>query len=140
MKEPATRYYLLLSCVYKAMAYNFIYWISTYLFGFNFPQLSGKVTLAFIIPIFVGNYLIGKMHEDTISDEDSLTNSNIFLIIAGLMIFGGLAYITTLKQTYIQFVIVIMVEGFLIGGFYNCLLYTSPSPRDQRGSRMPSSA
>ena len=24
--------------------------------------------------------------------------------------------------------------------FRNCLLYTSPSPRDQRGSRMPSSA
>ena len=23
---------------------------------------------------------------------------------------------------------------------YGCLLYTSPSPRDQRGSRMPSSA
>ena len=26
------------------------------------------------------------------------------------------------------------------GEFKNCLLYTSPSPRDQRGSRMPSSA
>ena len=26
------------------------------------------------------------------------------------------------------------------GGSANCLLYTSPSPRDQRGSRMPSSA
>ena len=26
------------------------------------------------------------------------------------------------------------------GGLYACLLYTSPSPRDQRGSRMPSSA
>ena len=25
-------------------------------------------------------------------------------------------------------------------GCYSCLLYTSPSPRDQRGSRMPSSA
>ena len=25
-------------------------------------------------------------------------------------------------------------------GIYICLLYTSPSPRDQRGSRMPSSA
>ena len=25
-------------------------------------------------------------------------------------------------------------------GHYSCLLYTSPSPRDQRGSRMPSSA
>ena len=24
--------------------------------------------------------------------------------------------------------------------FTDCLLYTSPSPRDQRGSRMPSSA
>ena len=26
------------------------------------------------------------------------------------------------------------------GDLYGCLLYTSPSPRDQRGSRMPSSA
>ena len=26
------------------------------------------------------------------------------------------------------------------GTHYICLLYTSPSPRDQRGSRMPSSA
>ena len=26
------------------------------------------------------------------------------------------------------------------GWYYSCLLYTSPSPRDQRGSRMPSSA
>ena len=28
----------------------------------------------------------------------------------------------------------------LIEEIYTCLLYTSPSPRDQRGSRMPSSA
>ena len=28
----------------------------------------------------------------------------------------------------------------LRSGSYACLLYTSPSPRDQRGSRMPSSA
>ena len=27
-----------------------------------------------------------------------------------------------------------------IARVYTCLLYTSPSPRDQRGSRMPSSA
>ena len=27
-----------------------------------------------------------------------------------------------------------------MGEYYFCLLYTSPSPRDQRGSRMPSSA
>ena len=31
--------------------------------------------------------------------------------------------------------------GHISGGIYKvCLLYTSPSPRDQRGSRMPSSA
>ena len=29
---------------------------------------------------------------------------------------------------------------FKIGQLLTCLLYTSPSPRDQRGSRMPSSA
>ena len=29
------------------------------------------------------------------------------------------------------------VENYLVGG---CLLYTSPSPRDKRQSRMPSSA
>ena len=29
---------------------------------------------------------------------------------------------------------------WLVSGTYTCLLYTSPSPRDQRGSRMPSSA
>ena len=27
-----------------------------------------------------------------------------------------------------------------LAAYYVCLLYTSPSPRDQRGSRMPSSA
>ena len=31
-------------------------------------------------------------------------------------------------------------EGYQMDKFDRCLLYTSPSPRDQRGSRMPSSA
>ena len=31
-------------------------------------------------------------------------------------------------------------EGEALAHAYACLLYTSPSPRDQRGSRMPSSA
>ena len=32
------------------------------------------------------------------------------------------------------------VNGQIHAKSVNCLLYTSPSPRDQRGSRMPSSA
>ena len=34
----------------------------------------------------------------------------------------------------------VVVNGWGIGEDTCCLLYTSPSPRDQRGSRMPSSA
>ena len=34
----------------------------------------------------------------------------------------------------------ITIEPFRAGSFPVCLLYTSPSPRDQRGPRMPSSA
>ena len=34
----------------------------------------------------------------------------------------------------------IFARGLASGQSYTCLLYTSPSPRDQRGSRMPSSA
>ena len=33
-----------------------------------------------------------------------------------------------------------MYAAVPIAGSSTCLLYTSPSPRDQRGSRMPSSA
>ena len=36
---------------------------------------------------------------------------------------------------WVAMLIIVMLLLFLI-----CLLYTSPSPRDQRGSRMPSSA
>ena len=32
------------------------------------------------------------------------------------------------------------IDGEFAMLIYRCLLYTSPSPRDQRGSRMPSSA
>ena len=37
-------------------------------------------------------------------------------------------------------VVIGAMSGYLLIGFLGCLLYTSPSPRDQRGSRMPSSA
>ena len=35
---------------------------------------------------------------------------------------------------------VLIGSGFVMARFYYCLLYTSPSPRDKRQSRMPSSA
>ena len=33
-----------------------------------------------------------------------------------------------------------IIDSVEVGRGITCLLYTSPSPRDQRGSRMPSSA
>ena len=44
---------------------------------------------------------------------------------------GGIFNAEDLKKT---------LQPRMFGRFYTCLLYTSPSPRDQRGSRMPSSA
>ena len=43
--------------------------------------------------------------------------------------------LTTEKVDYIDYKDVNLLKRFM-----SCLLYTSPSPRDQRGSRMPSSA
>ena len=36
--------------------------------------------------------------------------------------------------------VLVLIDGVEAGNPNTCLLYTSPSPRDQRGSRMPSSA
>ena len=43
-------------------------------------------------------------------------------------------------KAYCEFHRVAKLKSGEIQDFLSCLLYTSPSPRDQRGSRMPSSA
>ena len=46
-------------------------------------------------------------------------------------------------NTFMKITLPLILPGVISGGpsgYYSCLLYTSPSPRDQRGSRMPSSA
>ena len=46
----------------------------------------------------------------------------------------------TIGSTYALIAIGYTMVYGIIGMINFCLLYTSPSPRDQRGSRMPSSA
>ena len=48
---------------------------------------------------------------------------------------GDTRYFVTEKKT-----IRISAKDLLLGKYENCLLYTSPSPRDRQKSRMPSSA
>ena len=55
------------------------------------------------------------------------------------------AHLSGLFQIFLGVVISVEIIRRVIWGsepepLYICLLYTSPSPRDQRGSRMPSSA
>ena len=51
---------------------------------------------------------------------------------------GGLSPIDLIRYLIPQSLLFFLIT--LVLSIYVCLLYTSPSPRDQRGSRMPSSA
>ena len=50
------------------------------------------------------------------------------------------SHLIVIRNDEIAGFIILMREGQDYDSLNYCLLYTSPSPRDQRGSRMPSSA
>ena len=66
----------------------------------------------------------------TTSEAEKIVNHPVRRKIAGLLMLAG--------NVGIALVIASMISA--AGHVSDCLLYTSPSPRDQRGSRMPSSA
>ena len=75
---------------------------------------------------------------------DPITNGHIHVVERAARIFDrvivGVAGSTHKTPTFDLEIRVSLAEESL-GHLDNvCLLYTSPSPRDQRGSRMPSSA
>ena len=53
----------------------------------------------------------------------------------GIVNAGAMPIYTDIEQPMLDY-----VEAVVLNKSEDCLLYTSPSPRDQRGSRMPSSA
>ena len=64
--------------------------------------------------------------EIVVQVESKDTSSKVILIMLIIVLVG--------------LVIAVMISGGPDALLTSCLLYTSPSPRDQRGSRMPSSA
>ena len=64
----------------------------------------------------------------------SMKAVGIILVIAVLIAPGAIAFLLTDRFSHM------LAIAVLVALFCTCLLYTSPSPRDQRGSRMPSSA
>ena len=82
----------------------------------------------------------------SIRPQESIAPKNIKLVIAAgfLLAMHFIFWFSALKLTSIAntTVLGIVAPAFtlLFERLWYCLLYTSPSPRDQRGSRMPSSA
>ena len=63
------------------------------------------------------------------------SNTSIEEFIVDLKAYPHIKTVIVLKKWISRETFVTILEFI-----YTCLLYTSPSPRDQRGSRMPSSA
>ena len=89
----------------------------------------------------IGNIAMKESIIGPITDEDLITLSDGVVNISGTLeadnISGDGSLITGVAATTVG---VLTGEAPLEFEGVTCLLYTSPSPRDQRGSRMPSSA
>ena len=73
--------------------------------------------------------------------SDSIDIINAFALLTNFVILPALSYGSQLALGALAVTLVYSIlrfSNFAQGD--SCLLYTSPSPRDQRGSRMPSSA
>ena len=79
--------------------------------------------------------LIGREKEQALLKELLTTNESEFIALYGRRRVGK----TFLAETVYREEIVFSITGLNKVG-KNCLLYTSPSPRDATLSRMPSSA
>ena len=69
--------------------------------------------------------------------------SGVLATVTGVLwILLLIAFVTGFKKTISYGLVFVFHTGAILLSLqaYVCLLYTSPSPRDQRGSRMPSSA
>ena len=67
----------------------------------------------------------------------------VYFCHAAVVVFGCLSLLWVISFAAKDASLVDIFWGFgflIVAGICLCLLYTSPSPRDQRGSRMPSSA
>ena len=78
---------------------------------------------------------------------DKLTKAVVFLLIIAALIAVAVWYLPLIKQNERMRAEILRLEQEVATEVETadrrklaCLLYTSPSPRDQRGSRMPSSA
>ena len=114
--------------------------------GFSLELLSISV---WIISFF-GSYAYGKNLVNFFNKivNNILISTGISYVVTFLLIFVIFSFFTRKFSIYIKDSYVGLIDkslGFIFGilrGYVivGCLLYTSPSPRDEQSSRMPSSA
>ena len=101
--------------------------------------------ILFLIGLIIGPIIYTLFKQEQISI--SISNSYLSLIFAGLLvgigtrISGGCTSghgISGIGRFSVRSLVATIT--FMVVGIITCLLYTSPSPRDISGSRMPSSA
>ena len=97
-----------------------------------------------VIYILYLAYDIYKSRPKTISSEGDIKKSNLSFFRDGFLVAGtspkAWMFFPFIFPQFIDFNSNLLAQFVILIITYICLLYTSPSPRDISGSRMPSSA
>ena len=106
--------------------------------AYFFLRLPEELCLLAGVVTFIASIL-----PDIDSDSQN-TGKELGLILAAVLPLVAIEFIPEFRNGGVTRYALLVVFSYLITKFLfnqiTCLLYTSPSPRDQRGSRMPSSA
>ena len=107
--------------------------ISNASFGIYFPKFMGTINEILSAPLSAFEIVLGYVGA-------AATKS----LMIGIIIFITAHFFVEINVLHpiwmITFLVLTCVTFSLFGFIIGCLLYTSPSPRDKRQSRMPSSA
>ena len=100
--------------------------------------------VSFIVPLFVGYKAFENLNSATskpspVVDASGVDNG-VWDYLLKSYVTNGLVDYDGMKKDYLFHEYVRQLGSCNPDALETCLLYTSPSPLDQRGSRMPSSA
>ena len=127
------------------LAWLFIrHWFAPYLPADQLDSYVAGLILLAAAPctamVFVWSRLTGGDPYFTLSQVAMNDLIMVFAFAPLVALLLGVSSITVPWDTLLTSVVLYIVVPVLIAQFWRCLLYTSPSPRDKRQSRMPSSA
>ena len=134
------------------LAYTFLtlaalFWSGNFIIGkfatlFEVPPL----TLNFLRWVMVWFILIPFTIKEILAKREYIKENFLVISVMGILTISTFNSVVYFALNYTQVINVALVLAaipavtIIISSFMNCLLYTSPSPRDVEESRMPSSA